>query len=592
MKKMLTVLLLLLGVAIISIAEIPNKLVHNTTSYIDDYANLLSIEQEQLLDQQIKEIKKSTGVQISVVTINTLDGYDMADFCNRLAREWGIGQKGKNNGVLICLSKAERKWRIEVGYGLEPYLTDIFTHSTGMDVLVPELKRGNYYEGISSLISSLNIKIVEWDRESKLPLVPSKNGVEQKMSVDWGWVFFWIFSLLTIGLISVLAYKRYHRVKKQKQELEDRLSTLYVGNRKIFSRYRTLLITFKKVKESYSSNISLVTSYNNCLIVFKQLETRLEANALHTDVHNINLFQLNKMIEEEVKINDLLNSFEKVQLRQISLEVKSIEKYEAIISMTPQTDYNRLEIRVSNYQERAKKLDILQQLPHFNTALNSLKITAEQFQELINSSKKGGNYTELLNLNDKFSVQSKTIIDLLSKSESILSQHQSKLNFVREFDSKKSTYRKRFDILIERIQHDDVRNKDIKSQALRKLEETYNDLLHRDISMLEPLVIYPFIRSFDEDTSTLESSVANDIISAQNKREEEVREQKRKEEKRKRDEEDEDRRRRNSSSSYGAAAVGYGLGSTDYGSSSSSSFDSGSSFGGGDFGGGGGGGDW
>ena len=87
-------------------------------------ANLLNAGEQQQLNAQLDAFETASGIQLVVVTLPNLQGYEIEEFGYQLGRAWGIGQRGKNNGVLLIVAQAERKVRIEVGYGLEGALTD------------------------------------------------------------------------------------------------------------------------------------------------------------------------------------------------------------------------------------------------------------------------------------------------------------------------------------------------------------------------------------------------------------------------------------------------------------------------------------
>jgi uncharacterized protein len=92
--------------------------------------------------------QRATGNQVVVVTVNDLQGYDIADYGYQLGRHWGVGQKGKDNGVLLIVAKTERKVRVEVGYGLEGDLTDAISSNIVHSVILPQFKLGQFPQGI------------------------------------------------------------------------------------------------------------------------------------------------------------------------------------------------------------------------------------------------------------------------------------------------------------------------------------------------------------------------------------------------------------------------------------------------------------
>ena len=117
---------------------------------VNDLGNMLSPEEEAALETKLNNYNDSTSTQIAVVTVETLNGYDVADFANRLGESWGVGEKGKDNGIVILLAKQERAIRIEVGYGLEGVIPDGIAKRIEDDVMIPEFKNGNFYAGINN----------------------------------------------------------------------------------------------------------------------------------------------------------------------------------------------------------------------------------------------------------------------------------------------------------------------------------------------------------------------------------------------------------------------------------------------------------
>lgn len=127
----------------------------NPPKLVSDAANVLSPEQRQILEQKLVALDDSTSNQIAVVLIPTLDGYEVQEYANKLFREWGIGSKGTNNGVLILAAIDDRKVWIEVGYGLEGAIPDIVASDIYRNKIVPAFKEGNYYRGIDDAVNAL-----------------------------------------------------------------------------------------------------------------------------------------------------------------------------------------------------------------------------------------------------------------------------------------------------------------------------------------------------------------------------------------------------------------------------------------------------
>lgn len=117
---------------------------------VNDFANMLNSSEQQQLETKLLDYNDSTSTQIYVVTIDSLHDYAIEDYALRLGRSWAIGQKDKNNGVLILLSKSDRKVDIEIGYGLESFITDYDSKRIIDEIIVPAFQNGNYYNGLDN----------------------------------------------------------------------------------------------------------------------------------------------------------------------------------------------------------------------------------------------------------------------------------------------------------------------------------------------------------------------------------------------------------------------------------------------------------
>jgi uncharacterized protein len=123
--------------------------------HINDYAGMLSPGKAAALEQQLRSFEQSDSTQIVVLTIPTLDGENIEDFSIKVAESWKIGQKGKDNGVLLLIAKAERKVRIEVGRGLEGTLTDLVSGRIIRSDIAPRFKAGDIDGGTAAGVASI-----------------------------------------------------------------------------------------------------------------------------------------------------------------------------------------------------------------------------------------------------------------------------------------------------------------------------------------------------------------------------------------------------------------------------------------------------
>jgi uncharacterized protein len=122
---------------------------------INDYAGLLSSATAQQLDAGLAQLEATDSTQIVVLTVPSLEGDSLEDFSIRVVEKWQIGQKGKDNGALLLVSKNDRKIRIEVGYGLEGKLTDLVSGRIVRNIIVPQFKMGRYDQGIIDGVSAM-----------------------------------------------------------------------------------------------------------------------------------------------------------------------------------------------------------------------------------------------------------------------------------------------------------------------------------------------------------------------------------------------------------------------------------------------------
>jgi uncharacterized protein len=142
------------------------------TGRVVDEAGILSPQAEADISAQLSAHEQSTSNQVVVVTLKSLQGYDIADYANRLFRHWGIGQKGRNNGVLLIIAPNERKMRIEVGYGLEGALTDAESFSIIEREIKPPFRKGNYEQGIRAGVSAI-IAAINGEYQGTPPITSS-----------------------------------------------------------------------------------------------------------------------------------------------------------------------------------------------------------------------------------------------------------------------------------------------------------------------------------------------------------------------------------------------------------------------------------
>ncbi|MQA52748.1 TPM domain-containing protein [Pseudomonas piscis] len=172
------------------------------TGRVVDTAQMLTPSAQVYLTQMLERLEQSTTDQVVVVTVPSLGGYSIEEFGLRLGRHWGIGQKDKNNGVLLLVAKDDRKVRIEVGYGLEGRIDDIWAHLIINDSIIPYFKDELYSSGIITGTTSI-VRLLEPNSTRML----AHRWVVQSwyQQIEWMWwfkvLFFLVFAVLPLGAI-------------------------------------------------------------------------------------------------------------------------------------------------------------------------------------------------------------------------------------------------------------------------------------------------------------------------------------------------------------------------------------------------------
>ncbi len=126
------------------------------TGRIVDEAGLIKYEHRVSIEAELKDLESRSTDQVAVVTLKSLQGYPIEDYGYQLGRKWGIGQKGKDNGILLIVAPNERKVRIEVGRGLEPVMTDLMSRLIIENRILPAFRRGDFSAGIEAGVHDIH----------------------------------------------------------------------------------------------------------------------------------------------------------------------------------------------------------------------------------------------------------------------------------------------------------------------------------------------------------------------------------------------------------------------------------------------------
>lgn len=166
------------------------------SGFVNDFAGVFGAEEKAELEAKLQNFAAATGNEIAVVTVESLQGDTVENYANELFSEWGIGEKGKDNGVLFLFSVEDREMRIEVGYGLEGALTDAQSYWIEQNMAAPAFREGNYYLGAKGVTDKI---IAAVSGTEDVPGATPENGSGN--SFDWLFLIFFV----PIWLASVLS---------------------------------------------------------------------------------------------------------------------------------------------------------------------------------------------------------------------------------------------------------------------------------------------------------------------------------------------------------------------------------------------------
>ena len=127
----------------------------NPPRLLNDFADVLTPEQEQALERKLVAYDDSTSTQIAVITVRTVGDYPIEDVGLEILRQWGVGNKEKDNGIVILAAIEDRKITIRTGYGMEGAVPDITAKNIIENDIVPNFRTGNYYRGFDEAVNSI-----------------------------------------------------------------------------------------------------------------------------------------------------------------------------------------------------------------------------------------------------------------------------------------------------------------------------------------------------------------------------------------------------------------------------------------------------
>ena len=169
------------------------------TGRVVDQADIIPPQTREALETRLADLEAKSGIQLVVATVKSLGGQEIEPYANELFRHWKLGEKAKNNGVLLLVAPSERRVRIEVGYGLEGTLTDALSAVIIANAITPRFKAGDFgggiTRGVDDIITVLTTDASEWQKRPSLRL----DHAQPARPVNW--VFLAVFLVFIVLLI-------------------------------------------------------------------------------------------------------------------------------------------------------------------------------------------------------------------------------------------------------------------------------------------------------------------------------------------------------------------------------------------------------
>lgn len=174
---------------------------------LNDFAKVLTQQEQSSLERKLRAYEDTTSTQVTVVIIKSLEGYDVLDLAYRIGEKWGVGQEGKNNGLVILVAIDDHKAAIATGYGMEGAIPDVATRRIRENYMNPNFRNGNFYKGLDEATTALfRLASGEYTADDLKP--------ENRGGGIFG-LFFVLFIILLIILSAINRTKKNHFGRKK-----------------------------------------------------------------------------------------------------------------------------------------------------------------------------------------------------------------------------------------------------------------------------------------------------------------------------------------------------------------------------------------
>ncbi len=217
--------------------------------YVTDLSDIFSDNEKQQLISQIQKIEKDTTAEIAVITVQTTNGEDIAQFATDVGQTWGIGKKDKDNGLVIAIATEDKKWFIASGYGLEGTIPDAIAKRIGEKYFPTNFRAGKYFNGVSQTLLDIE-KLLQNDPTIKSEYVSSDIPVTLSSdqflrAIAFGFLEFWILiPTIVLGKKWVMKKKEKHIKRSFMASLIHFLCMVFLGFLITSSLFLALVFSF------------------------------------------------------------------------------------------------------------------------------------------------------------------------------------------------------------------------------------------------------------------------------------------------------------------------------------------------------------
>jgi uncharacterized protein len=180
-------------------AAAPAKEIPFLSGRVVDEAGLLSAAARQRIEGELAALERETGDQVAVLIVQSLGGEPLEEYSVKVAQTWKLGQKGKDNGILLLISRDDRRLRIEVGYGLEGALTDLRSNEIIDQVIRPRFQQGDFDGGVEQGVDAI-VKVLHGQPLPARPAAPAAGAMPIGDRIIFGLIF-----LVVVGVFSLIA---------------------------------------------------------------------------------------------------------------------------------------------------------------------------------------------------------------------------------------------------------------------------------------------------------------------------------------------------------------------------------------------------